>query len=593
MSVLGELRRRNVFRVGIAYLIAAWLVLQVIDVVGEIIGVPEWVPKAILLLLVVGFPIVLLFAWAFELTPEGLKFERDVDRSTSTTQSTGRRLDFVIIGILSVALVFFALDKFVWSVPADDQTAVSTRSIAVLPFANMSGDPEQRYFSDGITEEILNSLVRVPGISVASRTSSFKYRGEEHDIPKIATELDVLFVLEGSVRRSEDDLRITAQLIDAATDRHIWSQVYPRKLIDIFEIQSDIANSIARAIESELGLDQATAIATKTLTENMSAYDYYLKGYNSFLHRSNSQDVRDAMANLEQAVELDPEFAEAWQYLAAVYAVVPYMAAGDLDTYLDKSDEALDRALAIDPNLALVYAIRGSNASVRPPYPIAYALELYDKAISLDSAYATPHTWKSVTLLIAGHFEKGIESATECLEIDPKYWHCLNSLGGAYLAQGRYEMASEVQHALLEQGPYEFWGTHVSDYMAVGNKTAARIAAANIEPLAGAPLHWWINALEYPEEDHSDNWHYFETWADQEGVDLDIFSALKIAFGQYDGIDLRYAGDPWFWNPLFYKYRKSPQFKAEMKRVGYFKYWTDEGFPPQCQPVGNDDFECD
>ena len=169
MSVYGELKRRNVFRVGIAYVITAWLLLQVIDVVAPMLEVPEWVPKSILLLLGVGFPIALLFAWAFELTPEGLKFERDVDRSQSVTHSTGRKLNFITITVLSVALVLFALDKFVWNAPSVEED--TRRSIAVLPFENMSADPDQLFFSDGISEEILNSLVRIPDISVASRTS--------------------------------------------------------------------------------------------------------------------------------------------------------------------------------------------------------------------------------------------------------------------------------------------------------------------------------------------------------------------------------------------------------------------------------------
>lgn len=179
MSFVDELKRRNVFRVGIAYAIAAWLLLQMVDVVVPIIDAPDWVSKAILLLIAVGFPLALLFAWAFELTPEGLKFERDVDRSQSITHTTGRKLNFAMIGIFAVAVALFAIDKFIWSAAPDDRDTVARRSIAVLPFVNMSGDPEQVFFSYGITEEILNTLVRAEGISVASRTSSFSYRNHE------------------------------------------------------------------------------------------------------------------------------------------------------------------------------------------------------------------------------------------------------------------------------------------------------------------------------------------------------------------------------------------------------------------------------
>jgi len=245
MSFFEELKRRNVIRVAIAYAVGAWLLLQLTDVLVELLGLPDTAGKYVILLLVIGFPLALFFAWAFEMTPEGIKRETDVDRSESITDITGRKLDRSIIAVLALAVVFFIYDKFstpedvgsgsisqagqVAGKPAsgviepDPVQTPSEPSIAVLPFLNMSSDPDQEYFSDGIAEELLNLLVRVDGLKVASRTSSFVYKGENLNIPAIAEELKVNHILEGSVRKAGNRVRITAQLIDTADDRHLWS----------------------------------------------------------------------------------------------------------------------------------------------------------------------------------------------------------------------------------------------------------------------------------------------------------------------------------------------------------------------------------
>ncbi|MCZ6810108.1 MAG: adenylyl cyclase, partial [Proteobacteria bacterium] len=253
-SLFNELKRRNVFRVALVYIVAAWLLLQVADVVLNNIESPNWVFQTILLLVTLGFPFAVIFAWAFELTPEGLKKEKDVDRSQSITQVTGRKLDFTIIAVLVLALGYFAYDKFridsgqgetlaTASTQAEESSETDTpeMSIAVLPFVNMSSDPEQEFFSDGISEELLNMLAQFPGLRVAARTSSFQFKGTNQDIAKIADTLNVAHILEGSVRKSGTKLRITAQLIKAADGFHLWSHSYDRELDDIFAVQDEIA----------------------------------------------------------------------------------------------------------------------------------------------------------------------------------------------------------------------------------------------------------------------------------------------------------------------------------------------------------------
>lgn len=596
MSFVDELKRRNVFRVGIAYAIAAWLLLQMVDVVVPIIDAPDWVSKAILLLIAVGFPLALLFAWAFELTPDGLKFERDVDRSQSITHVTGRKLDFAMIGILAVAVTLFAIDKFIWSAAQDDAEVVEKRSIAVLPFINMSGDPEQVFFSDGITEEILNTLVRAEGISVASRTSSFSYRNHEQSIPIIAEALGVMFVLEGSVRRAGDQLRITAQLIDAEKDRHIWSETYNRKLADIFAVQSDIANSITKAIHSELGIESDAEIKIKTLTENMTAYDLYLKGSLAHSRRLVPEDLLNSALWLEQAVEIDPDFAVAWEALAAVYATIPSWKIYDRtpEEYYRMSDEAADRALTLDPSLSYARGIKGANLTVAPPFDQIEGFRLYEAALKADPKNATMLNWYGMALQIAGYFDEGLALQRECLGVDPAYVNCIFFVEEGLYAMGLHEEAAAIADQYLETlNVVQTSSTRAAQFMLSGNRSAAILSARDVVGLEGAPVYGFITALEQPGADHSEAIRKFGAWAAENAVDLTHYSVILAALGEYDRVDINLTAEIWFWLPNFRKFRQSREFRDQMREYGFYDLWKVRGFPPQCRPVGDDDFECD
>ena len=259
MSFIAELKRRNVFRVAVAYGIVAWLLIEVAHTAFPTLQLPDWAPTLVTVLVIMGFPVALVIAWAFELTPEGIKRETAVDSADSITHQTGRKLDFIIIGVLAVAVVYFAVDKFVLEtepepvaegteqVPAAEPVA-RERSIAVLPFVNMSSDPEQEYFSDGLSEEILNLLAKIPELKVIGRTSSFAFKGQNQDLRGIGQALGVNTVLEGSVRKSGERVRITAQLIDVSDGAHIWSESYDRTLTDIFAVQDNVAASIIDAL---------------------------------------------------------------------------------------------------------------------------------------------------------------------------------------------------------------------------------------------------------------------------------------------------------------------------------------------------------
>ncbi len=596
MSFVQELKRRNVFRVAVAYTIAAWVLLQIIDVVIPIIEAPEWVSKAMLLMIVIGFPVAVLFAWAFELTPDGLKFERDVDRSQSISPNTGRKLDRTIIAILVVAVVLFTIDKFFWSAVPEADDVLAKRSIAVLPFINMSDDPEQTFFSDGISEEILNTLVRAEGISVASRTSSFGYRNHEQNIPAIAEALGVLFVLEGSVRKAGDQLRITAQLIDAENDRHLWSETYDRGLSDVFAVQSDIANSISRAIHSKLGIETAAEISVKKLTDNMTAYDLYLKGSAFFYHRESLQDMQDSKTQLELAVEADPEFAAAWEVLSAVYSAISVW--GDTqhtnDEYFQLSENAADKALALDPNLSFALAVKAGNAGGKPNFDQVRSKALFEEALRKDPRNATALHWYGMLLQLSGFLDEGTAYHRQCLEIDPAYVNCAFYVEQGMHVQGTVAAAGSFAAPYFDNAD---WSTlnpvTVALFVTSGNRVAALISASRMGGLEGAPNYEFVKALENPDGDHSEGLAKLDAWAAENNVVLERYPEILAALGAYDRVDNTLNSELWYWLPVYSNFRKSPEFREMIREQGIYELWTADGFPPQCRPTGTDNFECD
>jgi TolB-like protein len=326
MSFFAELKRRNVIRVGVAYVVVAWLIMQFADVVLNNIEAPDWVFQAIMLVLAIGLPLVLIFAWAFEMTPDGVKREKDVDRTQSITQTTGRKLDRAIIGIMAVVIAFLVLDRFVLteenasvaegagqeSVVAEEEAAPAAEtnpSVAVLPFINMSGDVNNEYFSDGLTETLLHMLAQLPDLHVAARTSSFAFKGKNPSINEVAAALGVAHILEGSVQKSGNRVRITAQLIRANDGFHVWSQNYDRTLDDIFTIQDEIANDVASALDASL-FGKSKPDLHGVSTTNLQAYDSYLKGLEQQALFSYGS-LAIAENHFKAALAFDPQFIDA------------------------------------------------------------------------------------------------------------------------------------------------------------------------------------------------------------------------------------------------------------------------------------------
>lgn len=374
MSFFEELKRRNVFRVGIAYLISAWVLLQVVDLVLENIQAPDWVMKAFMLAIAVGFPLAIFFAWAFEMTPEGIKKEKDVDRTKSITNTTGRKLDRSIIVVLIIAVIYFAWDNFAPDKVSPNGSQVTEnsasgnsnltiavkKSIAVLPFADLSQAQDQEWFADGLAEEILNALAKTPDLLVSSRTSSFRYKGSTLDIPDIAKELGVAHVLEGSVRSSGDRIRVTAQLIRANDGFHVWSENYDRDVADMIEIQEDLALKIAKALKTTMD-PAALAAMINAGTRSVEAYEEYLRGLSARQKSRSSGYTKDLVQkgyqHFESARSIDPDFAAAHLEAAKFWRqqMTPASRSSgvtDLEPHqmLDEYNERVDLAIAKAPS---------------------------------------------------------------------------------------------------------------------------------------------------------------------------------------------------------------------------------------------------
>jgi TolB-like protein/Tfp pilus assembly protein PilF len=415
-NFFAELKRRNVIRVALVYLVVAWLSLQVTELVVPILSLPDWSSKLIFLLLALGFPISLVFAWAFEMTPEGLKKEKDVDRNESITRQTGRNIDYVIIGSLVLALAYALyvkdadyssdIDAVTAPVPAED----GTHSIAVLPLVNMSSDSEADYFSDGLAEELLNLLAKVDSLRVAARTSSFTYKVGDQNIQEIGEELGVGHVLEGSVRRSGDRVRITTQLINVEDGFHLWSETYDRELTDIFALQDEIAAAVVKALRIEL-LDEE--IAPERVAINPAAYDLFLRGRGE-LNENVAGSLERAAGYLKRAIELEPDYVAAMALLASTYLDMDEFGALSITESLRLSEPLIEKALEFDPN-----------------QPDAWAAQGY-RQLRLDQT------------ALAG------ESLQRALELAPSHIRALNNYSSVLLVQGRFREYLDITRTLSE-----------------------------------------------------------------------------------------------------------------------------------------------
>jgi len=593
MSFFEELKRRNVVRVGIAYAVFAWVLLQVLDVVGEILELPAWGGKMILVALVIGFFLALIFAWVYEMTPEGLKKEKEVDRSQSITPATGRKLNAAIIVMMAVALAWFAWDKFSpgpetaavepaasAAAPAASRSepaaAVSTRSIAVLPFADMSPEQDQEYLSDGIAEELLNLLVKIPELQVAARTSSFSFKGKEVTIADVARELHVANVLEGSVRKSGNRVRITAQLIQADSGFHLYSETFDRTLDDVFGIQDEISAAVVEALKIQL-----LGTAPKSVEVGPEVYALYLQGRYFYARRTRA-DWEKAATAYEKALRIDPDYAAAWAGVSRVYASQAGATYIDLHPGYALARQAAQRALALDAALPESYL---AQATIQMSYDWdwAGAEASLQRALELAPGQADAMTEMGLLQRYLGDLDQAIAIGRRAVDLDPLSLRGLHALGMALIYAGQLEEADQVYQRLLT----------LNSEMPTANQAQARVLQLRGRPeeaLAIAeqePDPFWseygrliaLYALgrteeadarlpDFIEQNQGDSAFQIAQIYGFRGDHDKVFEWLDRAYVQRDG------GLPEImYDPYLRKYWDDPRWATILKKAGLYEAW--------------------
>jgi TolB-like protein/tetratricopeptide (TPR) repeat protein len=620
MKLFAELKRRNVIRMAGLYLVGAWLILQVAETLLPIFHTPDWVLQAMVVLLALGFVPAIVFSWLFELTPEGIKRDAEVTPDRSIARTTARRMDRLIFAGLLALIAVIAADRY-WprTPPAQADTQSSTaadpsnapkaatvenaaaapsfdpNSIAVLPFVNMSADKENEFFSDGISEELLNALVRVNGLQVASRTSSFAYKGKEMSSQAIARDLKVSHLLEGSVRKSGNRLRITAQLIDAVNDRHLWSETYDRDMTDIFAIQSEIATAIATALSTELGDGDKPVVRVRADTDNLPAYELYLKARELFITRRN---LSESIRLYERVVEMDPNFARGWEGLAAVYSIVQGWGIRDRD-YMAMVGASAKRALELDSTLSMPWAALSLTEMKNRPVNWEKSIDLANRAVEANPNNTTALLWRSVGWVYLGYFDKALADQRRCLELDPAYQNCLRWVSQSLVSEGKQDEAM----AAFEQGVANgFIENRASAFIPIlirrGDLLSARLLLRNL----GSPpelSEMIVQALQAPGGKHPEARAIIERLAADADSTFQSQIGNGLAYvwlgefdlaGEFDD-PLNDSVDPWMPGPP--GWRNSAGFKHKLETWGVVDYWRKHGFPPQCQAVGETDFSCD
>ncbi len=484
-NFFAELKRRNVVRVAIAYVVVSWVILQFVDIIQDPMALPDWFQKVTIVFLGIGLPIALLLSWAYEVTPEGVKKTEEVDKSKSITHGTGHRINKLIVGALVLALAFITYDKMIAPSPvtiSGDREA----SIAVLPFTDMSPKGDQEYFSDGIAEEILNVLAKIPGLKVAGRTSSFKFKGQNENLQLIAEQLNVDHILEGSVRKDGTRIRVTVQLIAADDGFHLWSETYDRELVDIFAIQDEISAAVAEAMKIQLGTGDDTAVVQRV--SNAEAYSLYLRG-RQFLHARGTENLQKAGKIFEAVTVLDPDFGPAYAALSRTYGLLPTyeIGSGDTEQICRKGKAAAYRALALNPQDAEAYS--GLSFINFSQLDWAEAEKNNLMATTLAPNDAEIANFAGDYYRFIGDVENGIKWEGRALELDPL--HAVNSwdLAYAYYEAGRPgEGLPFAENAISVDANFEYLYQIVTYiYADLGRFDEARAAIRAAEVVSNTP----------------------------------------------------------------------------------------------------------
>ena len=450
-NFFAELKRRNVYKVAVAYAVVAWLTIQAASIFLPAFNAPQGAMQIVILVLVVGFPIALVFSWAFEITPEGIVRESEVTADQSITHHTGRKIVAltIVLAVVATGLLIFQLIRRGSKSPS--ATTISNKSIAVMPFDNLSGDPQNAYFSEGVQDEILTRLAKIAELKVISRTSTQRFKSAPNDLRQIAQQLGVANILEGSVQKANDQVRVNVQLINALTDTHLWADTYDRKLTDIFAVETEIAKTVADVLKAKLTGSEEHVIAARP-TENTEAHQLYLKG-RFFWNKRTGNDLKKSIDYFQQAIAADPNYALAYAGVADGYVWLPGYTVGTPRDCYPKAAAAAKKALELDDTLA---EARTSLALAFWLYNFDFsqAIREFQRAIELNPNYAIAHQqYGNNTLSALGRFDEAIAEGKRAVELDPLSLVINADLGTDYYYARRYDEAIAQVRKTLEMDP--------------------------------------------------------------------------------------------------------------------------------------------
>lgn len=582
-GLIGELQRRNVFRVVLLYLVASWVTLQVADVGVSLLGLPKWTGRLVVLLLGIGFPVAVVVAWVYELTPDGLKREHAVPREDSIAQLTGRRLNVLIVAVSVLAIAVVVADRLIPRATQAPRAVVATatvepapedaRSIAVLPFVNMSEDAANVYFSEGLSEDLINSLALLPNLRVIGRTSSFQFKDKQADLRTIGEKLGVATVLEGSVQKVGERVRVNAQLVSTADGSELWADTYERDLGDAFAIQDDIVGDVVKALRIEL-IDRD--VRRRDVPSDPEAYTLSLKG-RYFLNRNTAQDLRKAARFYREAIALAPDYAPAWAGLAGVYYAQTGYNHMPVAIGLKAMRATVQRALALDPDLAAGHHML---AAIQKDYDWDWAAAEKSIARAQRLAPGSSDVLRQAGTLkmIRGSTDAAIALYQQSLELDPLQVITLNNLAIAQYYGGHLDDAAATIGKLVELNPHSDGAPYLEGLVALAQgRPREALAAFEREP---APL-WRLQgqALAYHamgQEDASNAalarmTAQFATDSAFQIAEVHAFRGdndaamawLQRAYAQRDGGLSETKGDP-----LLRKLQPDPRYQAFLQRMG-------------------------
>ena len=582
--------------------------LQLTDVLVPLLSLPDWAGRLVLLLLLVGFPVALFFAWAYALTPEGLKREADLDTSVSTGPRSTKKLNFAVLAVLCIALAYFLAQRFLPSPGSTERApAVAEQSVAVLPFVDMSPNKDQEYFSDGIAEELLNQLTKLRGLRVAGRTSSFSFKNSNEDLRVIGKKLNVAHIIEGSVRKAGDRVRITVQLVKAVDGFHLWSETYDRELRDIFAIEEDTAKAVADTLSVTLGVGDVDF--GEGGTRNFEAYDARLQAQALMVKQGTENFVR-AIRLLEKSVKLDSDYADAWTTLSTAYGVsATVWQTEQADALLAKRARAAERALEITPDG--VQALRASAFVAGRQQHWLEAERLYEKAQQSAPADLFNQLTFTNFLLTVGRPGEAVSYAREAVKKDPLALVASQNLAEALESHGESEAAwSELERArdlvgnqALLKGLILVFAMEQNDRPLIEKYLDGLAQDPASPPISRAFAQTIRGLLDSPEAARRDLRRRYEDPAYGSPLSHYILATYAAYFGDPE-FSLQIfrelndngvlPGADAIWRPIFRDVRRLPGFKDFVRQRGLVDYWRETGnWGEFCHPTGPDDFECD